>query len=379
LFLLILTMVAAVTFAAFNNVHDSALAADWVNHANAVQSEADALDAALNAGQAATLSFVLTANGRDRESARLAFASAAEHLEVGKALTRGDTGQNNEFLQMEPIVAKESAFSRALVEAFTKSGVDAARRLAVARDAEPGLAELRAHVSRLKETQMEFLRLSDKRAFELAEVTRAVVITGAVLNILILVFTLYLIRRDLASRRRAASILEDSNKHLEATVQERTAHLVAANEALVQKNLEQGWSSQAAEHQLRFAQLILNTVSDLIIVVSRAVNISLVNPAVEGRTGFESKELVGRPLDLILQTGGADGDNKGGGSDPIRTCLKNGHDLLDSPGALLSRDGQKAPMLFCVFPLREKNKVVGGVITVRVSRQSPGAAAQPHS
>ncbi len=368
LFLVILLLLAWVTLAAFKNIQSSAETGDWINHAFAIQAEADALEAALNAGQAAELNFVVTGNARDRETARLQLAEAAEHLEIGKALTRRVPEKDNEFLLMAPLVTRQIELARAIAQAYTREGFEAARRLAVSQAAEPGLAELHRHVRRLKESQSDFLRASDKQAYEQAQSTRLVVVTGAVLNVIVLLFMGYLIKNDIASRRRAASVLEEANQRLEATVSERTAGLVAANQDLAQKSLEQSWSSQAAEHQLRFTQLVINSVSDVIIVISKAVNISVVNPAVERHTGFESKDLIGGPLERILKCSSSGDNGEVAKTDPIRACLKEGRDLLDWPGVLHIRDGEGTPIHFRMFPLREKNKVVGGVITVRLPK-----------
>ena len=50
-------------------------------------------------------------------------------------------------------------------------------------------------------------------------------------------YTAWLVLDDLAARRRAAVVLQESNAQLDARVTERTAELAAANERLTVENL----------------------------------------------------------------------------------------------------------------------------------------------
>ena len=108
-------------------------------------------------------------------------------------------------------------------------------------------------------------------------------------------------RDDLAARRRNNQILEQANATLEARVRERTAELVKSNSELKEENLERRWSHEALEHQLRYSQLIVNSVDELVFVVSRALNISRINPAVSRVTQWEPQELIAQSLRRALQ------------------------------------------------------------------------------
>jgi PAS domain S-box-containing protein len=180
-----------------------------------------------------------------------------------------------------------------------------------------------------------------------------------------------LMRDDLQARRAAAKALEDANAQLEAKVLERTAELVQANQALKQENLERKWSFQALDHQQRYNQLIINSISELIFVISRALNVSRVNPAVAHQTAWEPQELITQSIERVLQF--PPDAVAGASQNPLTAAMRDGRQILDRPAQLVARSGKTIPVLYSLTPLHDKDKIVGGVVTVRV----PNGVPQP--
>jgi PAS domain S-box-containing protein len=140
--------------------------------------------------------------------------------------------------------------------------------------------------------------------------------------------------------------------------------LVKTNQTLKQENLERRWSYQALDHQLRYNQLIINSIAELVFVISRALNVSRVNPAVVQLTSWEPQELISQSIERILQF---PPDPAGGASqNPLTAALRDGRQLQDRPANLLARSGKIIPVLYTLIPLHDQDKIVGGVVTVRV-------------
>ncbi|MFM9031746.1 MAG: PAS domain-containing protein, partial [Opitutaceae bacterium] len=165
------------------------------------------------------------------------------------------------------------------------------------------------------------------------------------------------------ARRRAAEVLREATAQLETRVRERTAELAKANEVLRAENLERAWGTQALEHQLRYNELIVNSISDLVFVLTKAQNISRINPAVTHLTGFETKELVNRPLQSLVRLGGA--GRPAGGSDPLAQALRDGREYRETEVWVKDRSGRETPVSFMLFPLRDRDREVGGVVILR--------------
>jgi hypothetical protein len=62
-------------------------------------------------------------------------------------------------------------------------------------------------------------------------------------------------------------------------------------------------------------------------------------------------------------------ENRGGASlvDPLMQAIKDGRDLRDYPALAEDRRGRQIPARLTLFPLRDRDKVVGAVVTLQVS------------
>ena len=248
LFMAILALMAGTTVASLRNINHSVLSSDWVNHTHAVISEAEGIVSSVNAGEKALRDFLLAGNERDHVICRRGYAEAAEHLASAKGLTRGETAQLKEFLQIEEIVARRADFARKVIEARLKNGLEDARKIINGGGDET--SEIQRRVEMLKAEEESLLRERDKESYLQAQNTRWLVFVGVAVNAGILIFMAYLVRDDIRARRRATALLEELNERLEITVKERTRELAAANKELGQQNLEQRWSNQALDHQV---------------------------------------------------------------------------------------------------------------------------------
>jgi PAS domain S-box-containing protein len=179
---------------------------------------------------------------------------------------------------------------------------------------------------------------------------------GVLGNLVLFCAVGWLIRDDLRNRRRAAQALAEANAQLETKVQARTADLTEANRRLSAENLERKWAAQSQDHQLRYNQAIVNSVNDLVFVLTRTLAITRLNPAVIRLTGLEESALVGQPLSLVVGVPGA--------ADPalpaLARALAEGRDLHDMQVVIAGR-----PARLNLFPLRDRDKVVGGIAIVQ--------------
>jgi PAS domain S-box-containing protein len=154
-----------------------------------------------------------------------------------------------------------------------------------------------------------------------------------------------------------------TNRALEIEVRENAAQLAVANDQLTGELLERRWVNQALEHQLRYNQLIVDSISDAVIVLTKALRISRINPAVVHLTGFEGKDLVNEPLERLVRLEGG----RTLAADPLGQAMREGRDVRDQPAVVSGRDGARVPVRLTLFPLRDHDKVVGGVVLLRAA------------
>jgi CHASE3 domain sensor protein len=365
-FLLISAVLIAVAITAVRNISRSAASSDWVNHTHAVILEAEALRSTLFEGDGAMRTSVMTGDARDQAACREAIASVAEHLEVTKALTRNEPAQSLQVRGLESLVNRRIDFLRQVLAARESGGAEAARVLLAADAGGEAMREVQRTIEKLKSDEMALLAERDTAAYAQAQSTRWTVWLGVALDVILLGILGWLIQDDIAARRRVTATLHEANAQLETRVRERTADLAAVNTRLSTENLERQWTNQALEHQLRYNQLIVNSITDLVFVLTKAMNVSRVNPAVVHLTGFEPADLISQPLSRVLRLAAGPGGAEAPMLDPIAQALKEGHDLRDLPALLTDKRGRQIAVRLTLFPLRDGNKVVGGVATLEL-------------
>jgi sigma-B regulation protein RsbU (phosphoserine phosphatase) len=137
-------------------------------------------------------------------------------------------------------------------------------------------------------------------------------------------------------------------------------------DALKEQHLERRWASQSLEHQLHYNQLIINSISDLVFVLTKSLNISRINPAVVRLTGFTEVELLKAPLGRQVRLMPPSGSMNPPAPDTLIVALKDGRIMEDLPARITGKDGTETAVFLTLVPLRDNNRVVGGVVTLRV-------------
>jgi PAS domain S-box-containing protein len=341
LFVLMLAILVFVSVSAVRTIEHFIESSDWVNHTHAVVIEVNAVISSLHAGDAALRTYLLTGDRRDQGAYRSAYAEMVEHLETAKALTRSG------------------------VKARDQGGIDAAKEVFAAHPDVESMGKIQRLAGGIINDENDLLRERDKESHLQAQATRTQIYMGVVVNFALLVFVSWLLRDDLAARRKAQVALKEANEQLEAKVKERTAELSKSNLSLKEENLERRWANQALDHQLRYSQLIINSISELVFVISRALNVSRVNPAVGHHTGWGPQDLIAQSLERALQLS-VDAAGAEASQNAMTTAMREGRELQNRPGVLVSKNGQTKPVEYSMVPLRDHDKVVGAVVIVRL-------------
>jgi PAS domain S-box-containing protein len=294
-----------------------------------------------------------------------------ERFDEGDALTRSGAEEQSlhpRFVDLGNLISNRFEVAHSAVNEREKEGLEGVRKLLAANPGIESISKIERTVKNIVDTEDSLLRERDQQQHLHAQAAKMTVYTGLAVNFVLLAFALGLIRDDLAARRRAALAMEAANAQLEAKVQERTSELVNTNQSLKLENLERRWSYQALDHQLRYNQLVINSIAEIIFVISRALNISRVNPAAVQQTGWEPQELIAQSIERVLQLP----PDPASTQNPFAAAMKDGREIQGRPALLLTRSGGTIPILFSIIPLHDHDKVVGGVITVRAQN----AAAQ---
>lgn len=361
-FALIFAGLVFIVVASLRNLNRSIATSDWVNHTHALITEVDALQPTLAAAEGELNKFLLTGDQRDHSAYQDKFADLGEKVDVVNALTAGTPEEKEQFSGIAAILARRAELASKMAR-LKKAGDSEGLAKALNEAVESGdLRDLGRRIEKFREKQADLLNDRDRASFLQAQTTRWTVLAGVVFDFLLLCGAAWLIRDDLAARRQAASLLKQTNAQLEEKVRQRTSELQAANSQLIAQSLEDRWAKQAIEHQNRYNLLIIDSISDAVFVVTKLMNISRMNPAAVHLTGFEPVDLVDRPLARVIQLEGHDGAKTA--FDPLARTLVDGHELRDRRAVVVAKSGESTPVLINVYPLRDRDKVVGGVVII---------------
>jgi CHASE3 domain sensor protein len=362
-FALILAVLVGVVVVSLRNLNRAIATSDWVNHTHALITEVDALHPTLLAAEGDLSKYLLTSDPRDLTGYQEKFSDLGEHVNVVTALVAGAPEEQKLLTPVTELLTRRAEHAKR-VSTLKQSGDNAALQQLLAEDgARSELRELERRVERFRERQTELLSARDRASFQQAQTTRWTVLGGLGLDLLLLCGAAWLIRDDLAARRQAARLMQQTNEQLEEKVRARTAEIAATNAKLLAQNIEDRWAKQAIEHQNRYNLLIIDSISDSVFVVTKLMNVSRMNPAAVHLTGYEPSGLIDKPLGGILNM------NNGSGPaptfDPLARALTEGHELSNQPASVLTKGGQSTPVRLNVFPLRDRDKVVGGVVILK--------------
>lgn len=371
LFVLMVAILVFVSISAVSTIESARRSSDWVNKTHSFMIEVNQVLASLHEGDSAMRAYLLTGDVRDQAAYRAAYGAQhmLYHLANAEAMTRKGEEQelqHTRIIELQNLISNRINFVRSVVLARNEHGLDAARQLMSSHPDVEDMDKIDFLVQSIIDEENSLLKTRDQDYRAKAQGTKIAVYTGAGVNLILLLFIIWLMRDDLAARRLAAIVLQEANATLETKVMERTAELQKSNETLKKENLERRWSNQALDHQLRYSALIINSINELVFVISRALNISRINPAVSHHTHFEPQDLIAQPLDRVLKLQ-AEGSSGSGPENPISFAMRQGREIQDRNGVILSKSGQGLPVRYSMFPLRDQDKVVGAVITVRVN------------
>jgi hypothetical protein len=185
------------------------------------------------------------------------------------------------------------------------------------------------------------------------------------LDVLLLAGVAWPMRDDVLARRRAATLLAAANAQLEAKVRERTARTFRRERALDRGEVRAplGPSSHGAPSCV-YRQLIANSLSDLVLVVTKALNISRVERG-RGAPHGQRARRPDRPPPVELRAARRPASRRSthrpGPAGGDATCATSRRGSSTSWGA--------PPRLTCtIFPVRDGDKVVGGVVILEVGQ-----------
>ena len=142
----------------------------------------------------------------------------------------------------------------------------------------------------------------------------------------------------------------------------------AMRDALKAQHVERRWASQAIEHQLKYNHLIIDSVGELVFVLTKVLSVSRINPAVTRSAGYALPDVMKIPLSrfVTLEPSAAAGVEPK--PELLLETLKAGRSLDNLAVVLTAKDGARLKGRLNFVPLQDGKLIVGAVATLRLEQ-----------
>jgi signal transduction histidine kinase len=204
----------------------------WVVHTIEVENQTNALLLEIRRAESAARGYLLTRGPEFLSDHEAAVALITPHLDKLANLTVDNPRQVENIKELRIAIATRlEQFAQEMK--FLKQG-DATDAISLVREAAAGTttATIRDVGDAMRIEENELLKLRTANADRSQRLASIVTIVGSALVILLAGMSIVLLRRSAQARDDAEAQLRDNNLNLEATVEERTADLRAANDEI---------------------------------------------------------------------------------------------------------------------------------------------------
>ncbi len=346
---LTLLMVGAVSY---RGIVASSESDRWVRHTHEVLESLADLRNATRSIESSSRGFVLTGRESYLESYRASITGEEQDQLTIRSLTADNPAQQRQLSTLTRLAAEKIQFSEMVMDLRRSQGLEAA---ADAIRAEAGLRIMDQFQGTVRQMQDEELRLLAQRNAEarrrLAQ-TKAVLIFGTVLGLLITAAAGWSVQRDSSRRERAEEMLRDSEEKY------RT---------LLSRDL-----SESKESGEKYRGL-LEAAPDAMVVVKPGGEIVLLNVQAEKQFGYRRDELVGQKVKNIIPKGFAErliADGTRTAAEALAQQIGNGIELTGR-----RKDGGEFPIEIMLSPLES---VEGILVTAAIRDISVRKNAEKH-
>jgi methyl-accepting chemotaxis protein len=263
-FALVLALLGLVAATSYRSTEVLVASGEWVTHTHVVLERLATLISRVAASQSAHRGYVATADEAFLEPGRTARAEVPRLVEELRQLTADNPAQQRRLDVLDTRLPAWFTYSDRVVAARRSEGQDAAVRVIESMEGERLIAEIRALVAQMDGDERALLAHRDAAAAETARATRAAVLGGSTVAVLIAALVGVALTRSLAGQiGSAVQHLQSSATELQAsaTQQATTAKQQATSTAEITTTMKEllASSRQIAERTQRVARLAEQT------------------------------------------------------------------------------------------------------------------------
>jgi two-component system CheB/CheR fusion protein len=341
--LLIVVVMAAVSFRAFSQIND---AAEARRHAFIVISSAQDLMSALIDAETGQRGYLLTGDKAFLEPYLAVRDSISGQLEKLRQLSLISAAHKHLDAMAPLIVAKLAELSQ-VIELRRNNDTAAVMAVVVSGQGKRLMDLIRAEMSGFIRIEEAALAQHDEK---FQSDMRHLFIVIAATSLLMLLFALSLVY----------FIYRETQQQLKNLVHLETRHLLVIQEDTNKQLQHANVTLQASEEKLA---VTLNSIGDAVMATDTEGCVTLLNPIAEQLTGWTQAEAAGRPADEIFRI--ISEETRQTSISPIKETLAHGTiQSLANHTVLIARNGSERAIADSCAPIRNRDGQVTGAVLV---------------
>lgn len=255
--------------------------AGWVDHTHQVLAALNELLSTITDAETGVRGYVITGSEVYLEPFESAMEKIGTRQNELRAMTQDNPMQQGSLDELEPLIAERISIFRRVIELRRTQGF-AGAQAAISTGAGKDVHDrIRAHIAKMAGVETGLLKERDARARHSSLVAKAVIFSGSLVALLVVMSALFLIGDDFTGNGRVEAGLREAQALLEERVAKRTKELTRANEQLYLN-----------EEQLR---LMVSGVKDYaIFMVDPEGRIANWNIGGQRLKGWSAEEIIGQ-------------------------------------------------------------------------------------
>jgi PAS domain S-box-containing protein len=324
----------------------------WVQHTHEVLESLADLRNATRSIESSSRGFVLTGRESYLESYRASITREEQDQLTVRGLTVDNPAQQRQLSILARLAAERIQFSEMVIGLRRSQGLEAAADAIRTGPGQRIMDELQGTVRQMQDEELRLLEQRNADAKRRLARTKAVLIFGTVLGLLITAVAGWSVQHDTSRRERAEEMLRDSEEKY------RT---------LLSRDL-----SESKESGEKYRGL-LEAAPDAMVVVNPAGDIVLLNVQAEKQFGYRRDELVGQKVKNIIPEGFAErliADGTRTAAEALAQQMGNGLELYAR-----RKNGSDFPIEIMLSPLESAE---GILVTAAIRDISVRKAAEKH-
>jgi len=281
--------------------------------------------------------FVLTGNEQFLKPYRDGILRLQQEETTIENLTVDNAERQRQISTLHELANQKIQYAETVIGLRRTKGLDAVLDFGRTGEGQQIMTEFRDVIRKMQDEELQLLVLRDADAKRRLARTKAILVFGGVLGLLIAVAAGWSVQRDKSGRRLAEEALQN--------MMDRKA----AEEALfVEKER---------------ASVTLNSIGDAVLSTDILGNVTYLNVVAEKITGWTLQEAIGKPLDEVFHI--IDGVTREPAQNPTQIAIQTDRTVgLTANCILIRRDGSEFPIEDSAAPIHDRSRLVTGAVIV---------------